>query len=245
MDHIEAHIEACDSTIFSLPSQTSEGDRRSLLALQNAARAMPYRYIEVGSFMGGTLVPHLLDPRCEAICSIDKRPAEQPDGRGRTFDYTHSSTAAMIMRLSEAIPAANLAKLKTVDADATDISDPTMEAAFSFALIDGEHTNEAAFRDFLAVRRWMQPNSIVAFHDANIVFDGITNIVTMLRFEGASFRPVILKDAVFAILFGYLSHAPLKERELEWDSFVKGARQWLHREIAANVHQPAPADSVT
>ncbi len=65
-------IEFGDVSIFQVPSQSSVGDRRSLLDIQNIVRTFDdrYTYLEVGSHLGGTLVPHLLDPKCRAVLSI-------------------------------------------------------------------------------------------------------------------------------------------------------------------------------
>jgi hypothetical protein len=81
-------IEELSVDLFDgIPSQTSLADRRSLLAVQRAtARRHPeYAYLEIGSHLGGSIQPYLLDPRCSAISSIDPRPSEQPDDRSPGF----------------------------------------------------------------------------------------------------------------------------------------------------------------
>ena len=95
----ERLIEAADPAIFRLETETRPGDRRMLLAVQNVDRRVKsdYCYVEVGSYMGGTLVPHLMDRRCSLVISIDKRPEFQPDERSVSFDYRRSSTARMIL----------------------------------------------------------------------------------------------------------------------------------------------------
>src|SRR6266566_606872 len=59
-------IEALDIAAFIVESQTSEYDKISFLRIQNMIRAhvANYVYVEVGSHLGGTLAPHLADPRC-------------------------------------------------------------------------------------------------------------------------------------------------------------------------------------
>ena len=74
----EARVEACDTSLFAyVPSQTSEADRESLLRLHGAAcRAYgEFRYLEIGSHLGGSLQVLIADRRCTGITSID--PAHQ------------------------------------------------------------------------------------------------------------------------------------------------------------------------
>ena len=56
-----------DVGVFEIPSETSVSDKISLLRLQNLVRCKKdgYVYLEVGSHLGGTLVPHLIDPQCK------------------------------------------------------------------------------------------------------------------------------------------------------------------------------------
>ena len=91
-------IERSDTAVFRLLTQSSEGDRRSLLDIQNIVRAVDasYVYLEVGSHLGGTLLPHLMDPLCRVVVSVDPRPASQADERGRVFHYERNSTSRMI-----------------------------------------------------------------------------------------------------------------------------------------------------
>ena len=77
-------IENLDITIFDkIPSQTSEIDRRCLLAIQRHIRNNRdfYNYLEIGSHLGGSIQPHLLDHKCKHILSIDPRPTKQADDR--------------------------------------------------------------------------------------------------------------------------------------------------------------------
>ena len=61
----EQRIERLDLSLFdSVPTQSTAGDRLSWLALQRAVRgATPgYTYLEIGSYNGGSIQQHLLDP---------------------------------------------------------------------------------------------------------------------------------------------------------------------------------------
>jgi hypothetical protein len=75
----ESSIASLDISLFAaISSQTSSNDKRSLLAVQKAVCAINdgYTYLEIGSYIGGSIQPHLLDDRCQQIFSIDKRPPE-------------------------------------------------------------------------------------------------------------------------------------------------------------------------
>lgn len=77
-------IAALDTQLFDhIESQTSEDDRKSLLAVHSsvAARTDPFSYLEIGSHLGGTLQVVIADPRCTRVVSIDPRPPWQPDDR--------------------------------------------------------------------------------------------------------------------------------------------------------------------
>ena len=143
-------IDAADPAIFELETSTSLADRVSFLMAQRVARAGSnrYNYLEIGSYLGGTLLPYLLDPICERIISIDKRPISQPDERARQFFYVGVTTAVMIDRLRVLVPEKELGKLRTFDADASQVSSASVGCKIDIALIDGEHTTTAAFSDF-------------------------------------------------------------------------------------------------
>lgn len=229
-------IAACDPAVFSIRSETSPRDKATLLALQNAIADGGYRYVEVGSFMGGTLVPHLLDARCTSIVSIDKRPADQPDERGPRFPYHDSTTEKMLVGLRTVVPEENLRKLTTIDADASEVG-AAFKGEFDLAFIDGEHTNRATFNDFLAVRRWMKSDSVVAFHDSAITFDALDNVISLLRYEGVHHRFAMLPDSVFAVFFGTMAAHPLVEAGRDWRDYATQVRRWLQRQIADAVAQ--------
>src|ERR1700680_2558613 len=91
----DGRIEGLAITLFSqIPSQTTDADKRSLLAAQVCTRECidRYVYLDIGSHFGGSIHQHLLDPKCRKIYSIDKRPETQPDERGPLYEYPGNST---------------------------------------------------------------------------------------------------------------------------------------------------------
>lgn len=232
-------ISAMDVAIFAVESQSSAGDKASFLLLQNLARNFfgQYHYLEVGSHLGGTLMPHLLDPQCGSALSIDKRPSSQPDERREVFFYENNSTARMVARLQTCVPAGMLLKLRTFDGDASELETDAMPVAPHLALIDAEHTNRAAFRDFLSVYRHMAPHAIIAFHDSDLVMDAILNAQAFLDFERKANRLFFLPDRVAAIALGDLAIAgeALARSALDQEAFLTRAREWLDGVIVESV----------
>ena len=93
-----------DISVFEhIPSQTSDNDKRSLLACQRAVKQIlpDYTFLEIGSYLGGSLQPFVLDAACARIYSIDKRPFVQPDERGTNYIYKSNSTARMLENLEK------------------------------------------------------------------------------------------------------------------------------------------------
>src|SRR5689334_6384187 len=99
MTDFEQSINNLDLKLLEkMNSQSTVNDQGSLLACQLATREIQdgYIYLEIGSYLGGSIQPHLLDKKCGRIYSIGKRPVHQPDERGVDYAYLNNSTARMI-----------------------------------------------------------------------------------------------------------------------------------------------------
>src|SRR5438034_566550 len=173
-----------DLSLFRwIESQTNETDRKALLSLREAICDIvgTYHYAEVGSHLGGSLQPHVIDARCVNIYSIDPRPLEQPDERSTgKHKYEGNSTARMLCLLST-IPNANINKIQTFEISSWELSPSSIPKPVDLAFIDGEHTNSAVVRDFISVRRFLSPASILAFHDCFVTPGALSNISHMLQ----------------------------------------------------------------
>jgi hypothetical protein len=168
-----------------IKSQTRESDRQALLSIIETVCSVDgsYRYLEVGSYLGGSLQPHVVDPRCVSIFSIDPRPSEQADERSIVmYEYEDNSTDKMLSLLAK-IPGANINKIKTFETNSWDLSPADIPTPVEFAFIDGEHTNAAVLRDFPAVRRFLAPSSVLAFHDCFAVPGALLEIACTLKRE--------------------------------------------------------------
>lgn len=235
----EERLAAGDLTLFKVASQTTANDQASLLLVQSLVRNIfgRYAYFEVGSHLGGTLVPHLLDPLCSCVVSIDKRPLSQPDERGILFDYENNSTARMIETLSRHVPDSHLLKLLTIDCDASAVTSEHMPQPPDLVLIDAEHTNIAVVSDFLSLSKLSHADTVFAFHDSNLISDALVNITAFLCHMGDPAQLLFLPDQVGVILRGKAARfAPaLSRHAVSADAFLPRAKEQLQRVIAENL----------
>lgn len=197
-------IGGMDVSVFdAVPTQLSGADRRSVLAVQQiiAERHPGYAYLEIGSYLGGSLQPHLQDARCAAVYSIDARPPSQPDERGMSFDYPDNTTARMIESLTPAYADA-LAKLSTFDLDASALPSDAILSPPRLCLIDGEHTDRAVVSDFSFCLNLLERPGVILFDDAHIVYRGISACLKVLRRDGVAHRAYVLPDKIGVIEIG-------------------------------------------
>ena len=202
MTTLNNRIRSLDTTLFAaIPSQTTEDDRRSLLLLQDCVRSRnKYIYLEIGSHLGGTIQPYFVDPICQLIYSIDKRPKLQPDERGEFYRYDNNSTERMLKNLSQAFPSIAEQKIINFDSDARDLNPSQIREKPNICFIDGEHTNTAVVSDFMFCLKVSHPNAIIAFHDAGFIFKGINEIKKYLAQNSIQFQGFKLGGSVYAIL---------------------------------------------
>src|SRR3954463_13502668 len=96
-------VDHLDVDLFSaIESQTTDGDRRSLLALHSAvaSKRPSFNYLEIGSYLGGSLQAVVKDRRCVHVMSVDTRTHEAPDKRLQMWSYEDNSTTRMFELLS-------------------------------------------------------------------------------------------------------------------------------------------------
>ena len=168
--------------LFPIGSQTSENDKICLLgAIRLIREGGSYAYVEIGSFRGGSLTPFLMDPACKRILSIDDRGRIQPDERGVSYDYTAITTQTMLDELHGAGLLTD--KLTTFDGSVHELANQR-GAPFDLAFIDGEHTDEACFRDFIWTLPLMKASAIIAFHDSSLVYKSLKLIMLYLDKAG-------------------------------------------------------------
>jgi len=201
---IEQAVASADVRLFeAIPAELTQNDRVSLISCQNAMRSAvgEYVYLEIGSHLGGSIQPHLLDPRCTKIISIDTRPRLQADERGARFAYSENSTAAMLARLHALAPA-QMPKVQTFDIPAPAVTADQIGVTPHLLFIDGEHTDKAAYDDYVFCERVCRSNGVIVFHDASIVYNALASIVGGLNERKVPFRAYHLPDTIFVIELG-------------------------------------------
>jgi hypothetical protein len=197
----ESRIEALDATLFSkIMSQTTDADKRSLLAIQTCARANSekYVYLEIGSYLGGSIQPHLLDPKCAKIYSIDKRQLVSRDERVEAPGYPGNTQQHMLSLLTTLDPQ-NVVKIECLEGDTRSLPASLIHEAPNLCFIDGEHTPSAVVRDFDFCSRVCAAGATIVFHDAQTVFRGLRSVISRLRRSRRTFLALALSDMVYSI----------------------------------------------
>lgn len=204
MSNFTRLINNLDLKLFEkIESQSNDNDKQSFLACQSAVRSLTtaYNYLEIGSYLGGSIQPYLLDDKCGVIYSIDKRPAVQPDERGIDYIYLNNSTERMLEHLRSVAPTD---KIKTIDGDTRhDVKPAQITDEIQLCLIDGEHTDGAVYSDFKFCLNILRENGgAIIFHDAQITYNGIADCIEYLQKNSIEFRAYNLPDVVFVIEIG-------------------------------------------
>lgn len=201
---IDDRLARLDVSVFDrIPSQSTMRDRRSLLACQVAVRQRHtcYAYLEIGSYRGGSLQPHVLDPACTRIFSIDSRPDSQPDEGGVRFTY-RGNTADRMLESLEAIAPGARDKITTFDSPAAAVPPSAIDPAPRLCFIDGEHTDVSLAADFAFCRRVLAPGGLILCHDAPVVYNGLATLIADLERSGTPHRAAYLPDTIVAVEFG-------------------------------------------
>jgi len=221
---VGARVAALDLELFSaIKSQSSPADRRSWLAIQRAIRRSGYVYLEIGSYLGGSLQQHLVDPQCRQLYSIDDRPLSSPDARGQAITY-RGATEDMFRNLRQLAP---LDRLVTFESDARAVDRARITKAPTFCFIDGEHTIDAVKSDFAFCLEICDPNAVIAIHDAPLMITGLRAIVAGLRRSRIPFATRKVRDAATFVVF--LRDSPARDDPF-FSEHAEDGVAWLSRE---------------
>jgi hypothetical protein len=221
-------IKRLDITLFErIVSQTTDADKKSLLAIQLCARECKegYVYLEIGSHLGGSIQPHLVDPKCKWIYSIDKRPSSQPDERGPICEYPDNSTERMRALLAGIDPD-GVKKIECIDADAKCIARSVISRAPNLCFIDGEHTPAAVVADFDFCLKVCAVGATIVFHDSQIVFRGLRSVISGIKREGRQFSTHALSEVVYVIC---LDKSVIPRRLAKFSSLSREDDLWSPR----------------
>ena len=221
---------------FPIESQTSPTDKLALLQVRDLLKkTLPtYTFLEIGSFLGGSLSPFLRDPQCLRIVSVDERNRLQPDERGMKYDYSGISNQTMIDTLTS--HGFEVTKLDTFDGSINDY--PKTDDKFDLVFIDGEHTDFACFRDFIHSLKLMKEDSVIVFHDSSLIHKALRIIQEYFVASKERFRFVKVKDSEVSCIFRN-SFAVLKLEEFfqmdnDLNAFYRNAETALLTEVVKN-----------
>jgi len=241
MDEWTKRIDTLDISLFdAIPSQTSPGDRRSLLAVQRAVarKHKEYVYLEIGSHLGGSIQTHLADNRCNKIYSIDPRPSQQPDDRspGYVAHYENNSTKRML-DLLDGEGLGDVGKIECFDSDASKVGPERIISSPLIAFIDGEHTRTAAISDFQFCSKVISRYGVILFHDFFLIRPTLHEICTQLINKNVTCQPLKLEDNVFAIFYDpdLLKSDPYLAALYEKDKY-----SWFMFRVKAKLRQSLP-----
>lgn len=233
--------------LFPVRTQTTGADRAFLLGMCEllGETRVAFDYIEIGSFLGGSLVPFLRDRRCRRIVSVDDRGRKQPDERGATYDYTEITAQTMLDQLHA--NGIDTAKLETFDGSIDAL--PPRATKFDLGFIDGEHTDEACFRDFLWLLPHMKSDGVVLLHDSTLVHRALKLILLYLRKEGRLHIVHKMPSSEMTGIFFGLEDATLRERYLGppddlWAFFARAEADLLRAQVKNRVEIAFNPDGV-
>lgn len=197
-------IDFLDIDIFKqIHTQTSPGERRSLLAIQRttARKHDKFSYLEIGSYLGGTIQPYFLDDRCYYIYSIDPRPVKVVDDRSQGYiDYDNNSSQRMLDLLKN-MSTNNINKIECIELNSSDIDPTQIVHRPEIVFIDGEHTDEAALADFFFCEKVISDTGTIIFHDFSIIYQAVIDACKYLNEKGRNYTAFKLEEEIFAIFF--------------------------------------------
>lgn len=218
---------------FPVDTQTTYVDKIAIATVKNILKdnKKEYTYCEIGSFLGGSLAPFLMDDNCVDILSIDERNRRQPDERGAKFDYggiTHQTMIDNLLKHNLKVD-----KLRTFDGS---INDYNGDEKFDLIFIDGEHTDYACFRDFIYCVKFLKSPSIVMFHDSNLVYKSLKIIQELLNSNKAEYKFIKVKNSsVSFIFFGeFIKYHSMFEIEENLEQFYINSESEILNEVIKN-----------
>ncbi len=107
-----------------------------------------------------------------------------------------------MLELLKGVAPKKMSKITTIDGDTAEIDPKSVDDKIQLCFIDGEHTDEAALRDFKFCLDVLDENGAIVFHDAVITYNGIANCISYLKEKGIKFRAYNLPAIVFAVEIG-------------------------------------------
>jgi Methyltransferase domain len=119
-----------------------------------------------------------------------------------------------MLQLLRGVSTDGIDKIVTFDKDSSELTASMIPSKINLCFIDGEHTNAAVQRDFWFCESVLSAPGVIFFHDSDIVFEGIDNILQSLRTAGRPFHAYNLPTMIFVIDLGMNIHEDENIRNL-------------------------------
>lgn len=212
--------------LFPITSQTSDQDKLILIKVSEiiGKKIKNYSYLEIGSFLGGSLTPFLLDKNCKKILSIDKRNQVVEDENHEQWSYENISEKTMLENFKK--HKININKLIALNGD---ISHLKIKGKYDLSFIDGIHTDKNVFSDFLNSLDYMRQDSIILFHDSHMIFNALILIKIFLNKNKYDYKFIKFKNSsISAIFLGKFQNNILSNNLTEdFNKFINYAKEGM------------------
>ena len=100
------------------------------------------------------------------------------------------------------VAADRIGKITTIDGDSRSVEPAEIKDDIDLCFIDGEHTDAAVLSDFEFCLSVLNENGCIAFHDAQITYNGLASCVAHLEQNSIAFKAYSLPSIVFVIEIG-------------------------------------------
>ncbi len=204
---------------FPIPSQTSLNDKIIIFRINKLLnrKVKNFVYLEIGSYLGGSLTPFLSNKNCKKIISIDHRNQILEDERSEKWSYEKISENMMIKNLKD--NKFNTSKLDTFNGD---VSSYKSKVYCDIVFIDGIHTDKNTFSDFLYVMDKVKKNSIIMFHDSDVIHKALILINEFLKKNNYIYKILKFKDSgITGIFLGKHSKIKVNKKIFPTEKFEK------------------------
>jgi len=212
---------------FPIPTQTSLEDKLVILSINRfLSRKKFFEYLEIGSYLGGSLTPFLMNKKCKKVMSIDHRNQILDDERSEKFSYEKVSENMMIENLKN--QKIDITRLRTYNGD---IKNFKGFGKYDLVFIDGIHTDKNTFSDFLYSFDKLKKNSIIIFHDSVVIYKALVLINEFLKKNNHTFKIIKFKNSgITGVFLGSISKINISAKIYpteNFNEFIKNAEKSL------------------
>lgn len=219
---------------ITIPAQLNSNDVGALISIMDFVSSHgAYSYLEIGSYLGGSLHWHLSNPRCQRVVSIDKRSRDKiKDERLINYAYKITTQDMLDTLIANNLP---IDKLTTIDGTVDNIP---VDTRFDLVFVDAEHTNQAVLYDGKQCLDAVQQDAVIMFHDDWIVYKGLEQLEQHLVQIGKVFRKFKISgsDITVIVLGKFIDQFEFKinNASTQWAEFVASAEKKLSAHLQLN-----------